>query len=322
MSAHLIKYIWLVSILITSCATLEGIKRGGPPEKVVGVVSKSIYKSRNEELQAAREQRKGAKLDEKNRREEASSHPDIIQPFGGLDWHDGFVDVIVKLNSMPGIERIEFAMDKSQTRNIKGIVNKSKIEDEINWAIRTADSQKVISSSKGRLKFSRRDIAQVAWGLGATVQAYPIVISGVPCMLTANFTNSPGLAVVAPEKVLKGNRGLVLQEVELTSDSPILADQYMNIQKIIDEKYLSKDNNRLLIDDHGMAATNRKVFLAGEFGRIIYPGLDGYISSEDLRITYSDGGYYIGELEEALSKREATVESRKIKGKKDMSGGL
>ena len=57
----------------------------------------------------------------------AFAQEDSIKPFGGIEWEDGLLDVLAKLNKIDGIEKVKIMKAGEDGVDIKGVIDPKKI---------------------------------------------------------------------------------------------------------------------------------------------------------------------------------------------------
>lgn len=263
----------------------------------------------------------------------AFAQEDSIKPFGGIEWEDGLLDVLAKLNKFDGIEKVNIMKAGEEGVDIKGIIDSKKIAPKLTDVIRqwneiylNPNDHRVKSAPNimTYLDLKGREKKFIAGGL--EIEAYPILIKNVPFKIKIGFTNAVGLAIHSPDKILTESKGiytfpLIVKDVYLYSSSPTLADNYKEINNVLKSKYKKFDT---FTNDAGkeMDLEDFNIDRRGD-GAVKYKGirLDVNAGESEYTILYT-GGEFEKKLAEIYRKHLSTLESQKTKGKKDSASGL
>lgn len=240
----------------------------------------------------------------------APKSTEMIKPFGGIEWEDDFATVVKKISGFEGIEKVELQFNYDEPINIKGITDKDALAAKLSKALERSntcnDEYVGINGEKRKMSFKRYSIT-----------AFPIIIGGSPFELTVAFEGVSGLELknrdgVLAEKRMNCTFPLVLESVNLQSNSPAIKDSCEKIMPMLADKY----NDKTLPEN---CKTGRGWSFSDDYGHTF----NGRVSYSDLVFFMSySGGTYIEELNEAYRKHLVELELKKTKGKKDMGSGL
>jgi len=262
---------------------------------------------------------------------------DVILPFGNFTWQDGLGEAIVKANEIDGIESITLylALDKI---DVKGISNKTELEQKISSVSNNMHCMPPEALNYGQpfVEFQDKEGEKNVFPhiRRVSLKFSPIIIKDIPFTMEIYFASSLGVMVESPEKalILKCKEcgdyffPFIISEVslefvtELQTEkySPVLEKNYIELKKIIKEKY--KKFNEVSGYDDGEDGFKLEVMDSeGRTFRTIV-GFSTYRQS--CRMNYYSNGVYIQKLEESYKKYLLDLEKEKHKDKKDMSSDL
>lgn len=273
----------------------------------------------------------------------------VIKPFGPLEWEDSLWSVVEKINKIEGVEQIEFKgiPQQGERVNLKGITKKDFLDkldqytDEVILGLRGPKTKLKNKGYEERLKYyltaARGDLNKYLDIQGnekiaekiVNITISPIIIKGVPFVMTIAFFPVKGMAIAKPEDVLpSANKKImfpvVINEVNLSSNSPMLKDNYKEIITIFEEKYGKFKNKQFLGKKYADPVQWRS---NNQFLSCVVKDQKGYRldvngSPSGFTIKYTTSDNYIKSLDEIYRKHLADLEAKKVGGKKDMSQGL
>jgi len=237
-----------------------------------------------------------------------------IRPFGEFTWQDGLIDVIQKINGIAGIESIAVSCQGGRLMDVPIPVDLTKVGDIVFVSFRGCQP------GSDKEPISRFPVESYLAKDGATrtyvcrrieVVAEPIVIAGIPFKMSIRFAPALGLAVACPTKVLSAppyDFPMIIERVEIISDSPGLKDHLQDINDIVTAKY-----GALKRGPNGCPIVEREDDLGSSVLVVACPGR--------YTITYT-GTYEAERLEELYRKHIADIESQRIRKAPDMGAGL
>lgn len=165
--------------------------------------------------------------------------PNVLKPFGSLQWNDGVSGVITKLNQVSGLKEIKWYVSGywPDSTNVLGITKTNDLS-AIAANLYAGFSTEDFVASDGKTVFAPNK----TWS--TTITANSINIAGIPFQLTATLQGAPGFAVTFPQSVLAyqtpkgaGVLDAVLTEVELSSSEPTIPDKLDGLIATVKAKY-------------------------------------------------------------------------------------
>lgn len=242
-----------------------------------------------------------------------------ISPFAPFSWEDDLLTVIVKANSLPGVEKVVLAFVgiNMDPISLKGITNSNQLADKLSDLLKALsphfadfNNPRTRSSPIVSAYLDNNGRQKIYLHLPLAVSASPVVIASVPFTLTIGLAPSPGFAVLQPNKVIKDSRVgysfiSVMSGVLLESRSPALADHIKDIENILEKKYGQPPSYGKIRDDAGHSLELMNHIEDGGGATLLYT-----------HETYNQA------LNEAYRNHLADLEAKKTQGKTDMKSGL
>lgn len=247
---------------------------------------------------------------------------DAIKPFGGIEWEDGLLDVLAKLNKFDGIEEIKIMKKGEKGVDIKGAIDPKGIAVKMTDVVSQWNKIYMNTPNDHRIKSSPQIVTYVdsngkevkCFNVYFTIKTNPILIKNVPFKMEIEFSNAVGLIIHSPDKVITESKGiytfpLIIKTVTLSSSSPALADHYQEINDTLKSKYKTFNKDFDIDRFKEDSIYNNGVSLNVVAKKSVYS------------ISYTSENF-AKKLKETYREHLSTLESEKMKGKKDSSSGL
>lgn len=246
-----------------------------------------------------------------------------ISPFGGVEWNDGLSEVVKKFQGIGGIEVLRIKLHHESV-DVKNASSDNQISEKLSGLVENINpnifkEESTSSAIQYYTDANGNNKKYLSHGYEFQIIANPVVISSVPFEVNINFKALPGFDIQYPNKVLTESRAnlsfpLVIKDIDLRSNAKSLADNYKNINEILEKKYRE-------FDKYDIFSSNPRT---GEVGGILSDknGNSITIGSEESScfIKYSNGGLEV--FEEIYRKHQAGLEANRYKGKADMGSSL
>jgi len=252
---------------------------------------------------------------------------DPITPFGSLAWDDGLLDTVNKLNQMKGLEQIELVTKEERT-DLKGASENSLnsilsglLENKFGSILNAKNDRRagmIFETYKDKAGTDQKYTERI-W---ISIEAYPIMICDTPFTITLLFSRAEGLAIQHTDKVMIEKKWgtafpLVLTMVTLVSKSPRIADNYKEIDTVLEKKYKPYDKSGIRMSVAGGHLDGCVYETEGtKSARFCVKS-----SSSEYTISYFNKAY-LATLAEIYRRHLADLENKRTKGKSDKSSDL
>lgn len=253
----------------------------------------------------------------------------VINPFGSLQWDDGVIDVINKLNAMSGVTEIYFIYDGgrnfTQSVNLKN-VPKEKLAGTINSYLLKATAAETIykKQNNGTIKVipTKIDSDKFVDTTGKTKQYYhfqahikakTVFIENTPFEINIGFSANKGMIVSKPSNVIKDSTGyfypLYMTSVSLGSTSPLINNTWRQIEQICKNKFSAiadTQSEASMVEDPQSNKSEWEV--KDKKGNYFTFGFDG-----DCGLSYELSGSYSDYLDNLYNQHLINIETQKYK---------
>lgn len=249
-----------------------------------------------------------------------------ISPYGGLKWEDDFFQVIEKLNKITDvtsfISQMGLVLDKYDLSDIKTRDDLQKLFVKAYMKGKEKNSKfpnKVYKVQHVPAYDEKGNEVKVLRYDSIRLFLEPVVILGVPFKMEVSLNGAKGLAAKYPDKMIPVDMDvfahMILDKVELSSDSPLLSDKITEINTLLSKHY------KVYFDKE--VKENKRFTSLNEWkdNKISYTCRDGsgselliLLSERQCRLVYKSTAFE-KELDHAYKEALKKNEASKVKGK-------
>ena len=234
-----------------------------------------------------------------------------ITPPLGIEWSDGFSEVLAKVKALKGVSNVETLM-----------------VPQVFWSIgktHTVEPNAVLIDTP----IGRKYIITTGFDhqLGPRIEAHHIIISGAAFDLTIQFDLAPELAFTKPASCLVTGgdtvAGLMPTHIELRSNSPATVDAWNELFLSLKEKYKDAKLTRSSFSDEGIRSgcPGPSVYLKEYKGKLERSLMGALDTQKRLEIRY-ENRVDVTDLYYAFARRLLALAAQSQRAEDDLLNGL